>query len=228
MKTTSLFVLFLILSTVAGVAQYEVSRELPPFSGLYVGSKMTLQLVKADKESVTITTEDVDPSSIETKVENNTLKIRQSGSAFSKKKVMVTLNFRNLKKIEISNDADAVTASLFQSDTLYVILSMGGSLYLDADIKYLNSRLSGGGLLTAEGYAVHHETEVSSRATVSAFRLESDTVSVKAISGGKAKLNVADVLNATATTGSYISYKGNPPVKNITVNPGSQVVASDE
>jgi hypothetical protein len=228
MKKYILIVISFVLVVFTGYSQDTLHRDLPAFTSLRVSDKMTVQLYRAEKESVTIRSLDFDPQLITTRVENNTLELGLAGGIYTKQKISVDLYFKELRAIDIRNDADVITASLFKADSLSVTLKLGGSLYLDADLGYLNSNVSGGGLLTAEGYAVRHDMVVSSRSTVSAFDLESEIIHIEALSGGKAKINVESELDARATTGSYIAYKGNPAKKNITANPGSEVVAEEE
>ncbi|MBN1415605.1 MAG: DUF2807 domain-containing protein [Bacteroidales bacterium] len=227
MKKLMVFTLPLLINAFTGSAQETVTRSLPPFSRLYVADKITVDLIKADHESVTINAQGIDPSAIQTTIENNTLKIGKAGSPFDKNKVMVKLKFRELSEMEIANMAEATTTSLFKADSLSVIVK-GGVLYLDADLKYLKSHVAGGGMLSAEGYATRHDIVVTTYSTVSAYNLESETVNIKATSGGKAKINVESELNAQASSGAYISYKGQPSEKNINASSGTQVEEYEE
>jgi hypothetical protein len=228
MKKFCLFALPLLLIAFSISAQEIVTRKLAPFTRLYVADKITVQLNKADQESVTIKAEGIDPAEIQTLVENNTLKIKQAGSTFNKKKVMVNLNFREIAQMEIINGAEVITGSLFKADSLFVTLKSGGMLYLDADVKYLKSYVIEGGVLTAEGYATRQDITVATYATLSAYDLESEIINVKASSGGKAKINVESELDALASSGGYISYKGDPVKKNITANPGTQIIVYEK
>lgn len=228
MNKNFLFAVPFILIPFTGYSQDTLNRELPPFTTLQVNDKMTVHLIRAEKELVTIKADGIDPQQIQTTVENNTLIIGFPGIDYKKQKVTVNLYFRVIREMDIRNDADVITTSLFKADSLTVTLKYGGSLYLEADLGYLNSNVTGGGLLTAEGYATRHDIFVSSRSTVSAFDLESEVIHIEATSGGKAKLSVESELDAKATTGSYISYRGDPAKKNISATPGSEVVASGE
>jgi len=228
MKKNILFAFPLILCACAGFSQDTVRRELPPFTTLQVTDNITVQLHRAEKESAVIRVQGFDPRLIPTIVENNTLKIGLAGTSGSKQKVVVDLDFREIREMDIRNNAEVITTSLLKADSLTVTLKFGGSLYLDADLGYLKSNVTGGGLLTAEGYAVRQDIYVSSRSTISAFKLESEIIRIEASSGGKAKISVDSELDAKATTGSYISYKGDPAKKNIAASPGAEIVASEE
>ncbi len=216
MKKELLFVpALLLVACLYSPAQESSARLIAPFNRLVVADRMTVQLSRADRESATVSAEGIDPSGIQTIVENNTLKIMFSETTFAKKKVMVNLSFREIREMEIHNGAEVITGSLFKADSLTVTLKSGGMLYLDADIQYLKSTVTEGGLLTAEGYATQHDITVATYATVSAFDLESEIINVKASSGGKAKINAESELNAKTSSGGFVSYKGDPAVKNL-------------
>jgi hypothetical protein len=138
------------------------------------------------------------------------LQISIYGEPFTKKKVMVTLNFVTLKSITVTGGADVTTTSLLKIPELEVDLKSGGMLYIDADIETLRGKLSEGALLTAEGYATNMDMTVSTTATLSAYELECEKISIRTSSGGKAKISVESELNADASTRGFISYKGNP------------------
>jgi hypothetical protein len=191
-------------------AQNPVQRDLGPFSELIVGDRIIVRLVKAEKESALIQVQGINESSVKTEINGNVLQISIYGEPFTKKKVMVTLNYVNLKAIAVTGGADVTTTSLFKAGELSVDLKSGGMLYLDADIENLKGKLVEGALLTAEGYANSMEMTVSTTATLSAYDLECEMVTVKATSGGKAKVNVENELDAEASSKGFVSYKGNP------------------
>lgn len=211
MKNTiaSLVMMLLCLSTVN--AQTPITRDLEPFSGLTVGDRIIVRLVKSDKESAVIQVQGIDAAAVKTEINAGELEISIYGEPFTKKKVMITLHYVTLNSITVNGGAEVTTTSLCKADNLSVDLKSGGMLYLDADIGRLNGKIAEGAILTAEGYAVVMDMLVSSTATLSAYELECDTVKIKAVTGGKAKIYVEKTLDAEALSRGFVSYKGNPP-----------------
>ncbi len=199
-------------------------RKLEPFHKVIAGDKIIVQLLKSDQESALVKVQGIDASSVKTVVADGTLTLSIYGEPFTKKKVMVTVNFRNISSITVNNGAEVSTGNLFKSDTLQAEIKSGGVLYLDADIGCLIARISEGGLLSAEGYATSQDVTVTSLATHSAFDLESDIVKIKAVTGGKAKINVAEELDAEASSNGYIAFKGSPEKLKKTENSGGSIV----
>jgi hypothetical protein len=191
-------------------AQQPVQRNIAAFTDLVVGDRIIVRLVKAEKESAMIQVQGIDESAVKTEIKGNTLEISIYGEPFTKKKVLVTLNYVNLNSITVTGGADVSTTSLIKSNKLSVDLKSGGMLYLDLDIENLTGKITEGSILTAEGYATTLNMVVSTSATLSAYELECESVTIKASSGGKAKINVETELNADASSKGFISYKGKP------------------
>lgn len=196
--------------TLSVFAQAPVTRKLGSFEKLVAGDKIIVKLVKADAESAEIRVQGIDASAVKTEIAGKTLTLSVTGEPFTKKKVMVTLNYNRLGFIEVNNGAEVSTASIFKTDSLQVDLKSGGMLYLDADVEKLSGKIVEGALLTAEGYAIILNMTVSSTGTLSAFDLESDKARIRTSLGGKAKINVTEELDAEAQSKGYISYKGEP------------------
>jgi hypothetical protein len=209
------------------LAQEAGERKLEPFRNIVVGDNIIVQLFKSDQESASVKVQGIDTSAVKTVVKKGTLTCSIFGEPFTRKKVMIKLNYVNLHSIAVNGGAEVSTETMLKSDSLFVDLKSGGTLYLDADVEYLSARIIEGSLLTAEGYATKQDIVVSTAATLSAFDLESETVIVKASTGAKAKVNVENSLDAEASTKAFISYKGNPASINREANSGGSIVVSE-
>jgi hypothetical protein len=225
MYRKTFMIIFSFFFVAAIIAQEPVKRELASFSELEVGDRIIVRLVKSDKESAVIQAQGISTSSVKTNITGNKLDITIYGEPFTKKKVIITLNFVKLTSIAVTGGADVSTSSLFKADSLFVDLKSGGMLYLDADIEHLAGKVAEGAILSAEGYATNQDMLVASSATLSAFDLESEIIRIKAITGGKAKINVEKELDAEASSKGFISYKGNPVEINRIVNSGGSINA---
>jgi hypothetical protein len=215
-----------LLLSLISAAQTVDERKLEPFNKVIAGDKIIVQLLKSDHESAQVKVQGIDASAVRTEVSGGTLTLSIYGEPFTKKKVMVTVNYKNINSITVNNGSEVSTGNLFKTDTLRADLKSGGVLYLDADLGCLIAKVAEGGLLSAEGYATAQDVTVASLATLSAFDLESDIIKIKVITGGKAKINVAEELDAEASSNGFISYKGNPAKLKQTANSGGSIVVN--
>jgi hypothetical protein len=223
LKPCLIAVTALLLSLVSASQTVE-ERKLQHFTNIVAGDKIIVQLLKSDHESAQVKVQGIDASSVKTEVSGTTLTLSVYGESFTKKKVMVTVNYTTINSITVNNGSEVSTGNLFKADTLRANLKSGGVMYLDADIGCLIAKIAEGALLSAEGYATSQEVTVASLATLSAFELESDKIKIKAITGGKAKINVEEELEAEASSNGYIAYKGNPAKLKKTANSGGSIV----
>jgi hypothetical protein len=213
-----------LLVSLLTAAQPVNERKLDHFTKVVAGDKIIVQLLKSDHESAQVKVQGIDESKVKTEVSNGTLTLSVYGEPFTKKKIMVTVNFTDLHSITVNNGSEVSTGNLFKTDTLRADLKSGGVLYLDVDIKCLVAKITEGALLSAEGYATSQDITVSSLSTYSAFDLEGDKINIKAVTGGKAKINVEEELNAEASSNGYITYKGTPAKLKKTANSGGNIV----
>jgi hypothetical protein len=213
-----------LLYSLVTASQSVDERKLEPFHRVIAGDKIIVQLLKSDHESAQVKVQGIDASKVKTEVTGGTLTLSIYGEQFTKKKVMVTVNYRDINSITVNNGSEVSTGNLFKADTLTADIKSGGVLYLDADLGCLLAKITEGGLLSAEGYATSQNVTVASLATLSAFDLESDKIKIKAVTGGKAKINVEEELEAEAVSNGYIAYKGNPAKLVKTANSGGSIV----
>ncbi len=223
MKTIIIFLLS-IYSISFAIAQNESKRDLGNFNKLKVEDGILVQLVKSDKESIEITTQEIETSKVISEMKDGgKLILRVDVPPLTKYKVMVKLYYTEINGIEASSGSEISTNSLMKQDSLSIKLISGAKAYLDLDIKHLSSKVIEGGVLSAEGYAVKSDGYTATSGTLSLFELESEEVVVKAVTGGKIKINVEKSLIAHATSGGYIAYKGNPGKKDIKSGIGGKI-----
>ncbi len=223
MQKLFVLVTFFLFTAASVVGQDAATRDLDHFTGILVKNGILVQLVKAEKEHAEIKVQEIEVSDVITEISDGLLVIRYHAPGFAKPKVMVKLYYRELVSIMGSGQSEVSTVSLMKQDSLTVDLETGAKVYLDLDVKYLKSSVTEGAVISAEGYAVKQDAFAATGATLSLFDLESDEIKVKVTTNGKAKLNVEKTLTAEASTGSYISYKGNPEVKNFKTSIGGKI-----
>lgn len=200
-----------------------MTRSLGHFTKIEVKNGILVQLIKGDREAVLIKVQEIPINDVITEISDGLLTVRYQAPLFSKSKVMVNIYYRELKSVSASGKSEVTSTSLMKQDSLNVYLEGGARAYLDLDVRYLKSHVTEGALISADGYAVKQDAYATLGATLSLFDLESDVVNVKVTANGKAKLNVDKILNADASTGGYISYKGKPAVKDFSSSIGGKV-----
>lgn len=216
---TSIF----LIAAASAASQNTATKALDHFTGIEVKNGILVQLVKAEKEYAELKVQEIEADDVITEISDGVLVFRYQAPAFSKAKVMINLYYKELLSVTASGQSEIHSTSLMKQDSLTVDLETGAKAYLDLDVQFLKSRVSEGAVISAEGYAVRQDAYAVTGATLSLFDLESDDIKVKVTTNGKAKLYVEKNLTAEASTGGYISYKGNPAVKNFKTSIGGKI-----
>lgn len=223
MKLRNLFIVAIGFCFVKVSAQDTVTRRLVSFHKLSVSDGILVQLQKGDHETVKFTYEGVEAGKIISEVDDGELKLKIPLGYTKNTRVRAYLTYKTLDAISGSSKAEIDSKSLIKKDSLKIDLRSGAKIYASFDIKDLKATILEGALLSAEGYADNQQIDVSTSGTFSGYDLEGEDVTVKASTGGKAKINVEKELDAIATLKGYISYKGNPKIKRIEPKLGSTI-----
>lgn len=210
------------------LSQDMIERDLKSFRGLHVNDKIIVRLIKSNREHISVKAQGIVAEDVKTEIINNMLRVYVSGNLFSRKKVIVNLEYKSIRYITAINGADITTVSTLQTDSLSIDLETGGIFYLDANIGYLESNVIEGSLLNAKGHADVHDVFVASSATVSAFDLQTDVANVRTSTGATAKVFVAKELHAYASLSGSILYKGNPDICVTESKSAGSITAYDE
>jgi hypothetical protein len=152
-------------------------------------------------------------SDLQIVIEDNTLKIRKIAGKKYDKLPRVVITYKTLEQIEGFGQATLDTRNLIKQESIKILLHSGATFYASFDVKFLEVEMSEGCLLKADGYANYQTINVSTKATFSGFELEGNQGEVKAVTGGTAKINITEKLDAQASTKGTINYKGTPKME---------------
>jgi hypothetical protein len=87
--------------------------------------------------------------------------------------------------------------------------------------------ISSAGNFNAEGKVEVIEVDVSSAGSMSAFDLECKRADLATSSAGSIKITVTEEIEAKASSGGNIRYKGNPDKKRVSSSSGGSVKGND-
>lgn len=210
-----LLLLSFVVSGLAVMAQKTVNephvekRAVKSFHSIDVSSGINVILTQSDKEELAVAA--CDPAYleyIETTVKEGVLKItREQDWQFWKQwknwKVTVYLSYKKLDMIKANSGA----------------LVSGTNL----DFDNLTVRMSSGALAELSGKASDLNVETSSGALFKGYDLATNTCEAESSSGGSVQVKVAKELNARASSGGSIRYKGEGNIRDIKVGSGGTV-----
>ena len=205
-------------------AQQSEVRQISPFQGVRASEAIDVYLKKGDKESVKVEATGTELSNVLTEVNGTTLKIHmRDGNFRGRKSVKVYVTFTRLEKLSASSAANLFSTDPIKSSKLEISVSSAGSVEVNLESESVSVSASSAGKTVLEGKTQSLEIEASSAGDIDAYNLESENVNASVSSAGSAKISVSKELEAHASSGGSIRYRGNPLKTNTDSSSGGSV-----
>jgi len=219
----------LILVVFSASAQKKEKRIIESFDKLDVFGNIEVKMVLSDTESIDIFTTNVDPSEVETEIEDKLLKIKMKSNLFDDDvKVKVILKYKEIREITSNAAADVVVKNVIKGDKLFVTATSGGRIKMKVDLNAIDLKSYQGSHIEISGKATLQESFVNTGGVLSGPDFISDEVFVKMNTGGKAEITVIKSLEAIVNTGASLNYFGKPEKENIKTTLGGKINAWDK
>ena len=205
--------------------QQSETRSLNSFRGIKVSQAIDAYLKKGDKESARVEITGGTTSDVITEVEGSSLRIkmRDNRNSWNKVNVKVYVTYVTLEKISASSASSVFSDGVIKTDHIDIATSSAANVEVSLDANSVMVDTSSAGEVVLEGKSPKLEVEASSAGDVDAYKLECETVVAKVSSGGEAKLSVSKDLEAQASSGGDIRYRGNPSRTNTHSSSGGSV-----
>lgn len=226
MKQVGMIVLF-VLIVFGAVAQDGETRQLGSFKGLRVSEAVDVHLKKGDKESARVETDGVRPSDVVTEVSGGYLRVHmKSGNYQGRRSVKVYLTYVTLEKISAASASTVVSDEVVKTSTLDIAVASAAKVELRVEANEVSVDAASAGDIRLDGKAKNLTLEASSAGSVDAYDFECERVDARAATAGSARINVTKTLDAEASTGGSIRYRGNPSSTNTDSSTGGSVKKS--
>ena len=220
---TLLVILLAISISGSSFAQNSEVRKLDNFSEVSVGEAVNVILVKGNKNEANITSSNIDLDEIETDVSGDRLRIGIEGRHRGSIKVSITLTYKEIDELNISSAADVNTKGAIETESLAINVSSAGDGDLEIDVKELKVEVSSAGDLYLKGKAVSQRVNISSAGDYDGYDLVCETVNLKVSSAGSAEVYAKKEIDANASSGGSVRYKGDPEKVYVNSSSGGSV-----
>jgi len=221
MKLKILFVLIVGLNfcvTNAQKREYEI-RYVSQFTGIQVSSGINLYLKQGDDYRVSIEAEERFLKDIVTETKNGILHVYLLPENFIIKRRIVSeinvyVTFAQLESVSATAGSDVYCENLLKLDNFTVNSSSGADVRIDIECRQLTLNASSGSDIRAKGSTIKLKAIASSGSDIKARELDAIIATLNASSGSDIVAKVSSEIEVNVTSGSNISYYGNPfPVK---------------
>jgi hypothetical protein len=223
----ALFIVALMVYGFGTLAQQSETRKVGSFRGIRAASGIDVYLKKGDAESVRVEVSGTGINNVITEVSGDYLKIQMAESRSSQSRtVKVYVTYVEVDRLIVSSAANIYADGLIRSRSLSLTSSSAGTIDISVNVETIKATASSAGDIELKGNAKRIEIDVASAGEVSAYDLDVEEAVVSASSAGTAKVSVSQRIDARASSGATIRYKGNPTRTNTNSSSGGSVKKS--
>lgn len=226
MKGYLIYVL-VILGCSFALAQESEVRNVGTFNGIKAAEAVDVYLKKGAKESVRVEASGTDLSNVITEVSGSYLRIHMAQGNFRRTSVKAYVTFVSLEKISASSASNVFSEGIIATPSMDINVSSAATVEVGLDTDLVTADVSSAGEIILEGRSKVFEVEASSAGDVDAYKLLSERVSARVSSAGSVKVNAVKELDARASSGGDIRYRGNPLKTNTDSSSGGSVKKSN-
>jgi hypothetical protein len=215
MKYVNVITSLIFLSIIqTGKSQNVLSKSVGPFDNISIFGSIDATIEKSDNDSIFIDSDFVDMDRVSIKTEDKTLKISTTEMLFdNRRQVKINIKYRELKKIKINGGAEIKGKNEITEKAIELIAGSGATIILKINSDFVDATVGQGATIRLGGICRKQKIETSTGGIYSAYELKCDSGYLKANTGGVVKAFANSLLDAAASTGGQISYRGDPKIK---------------
>ncbi len=200
----------LLMCSISVFAQNKDARKLQKFTSISVAEGINVTLIKGNSYEAKITARNIDLEEILTEVSGGNLKIHLDGNNHNNIDVSIDVTFVTLEAVKASSAADVRSNSVIEASNFRVRASSAADITLEIKVETLEVAASSAADIILSGSTDSQKVDISSASDYKAFDLKSKTADISASSAADARVYVSESLEASASSGASIKYKGNP------------------
>jgi hypothetical protein len=180
------------------------------FNKINAAEGLNVFLTKANTSAVKVQADENLHEYIITEVEEGVLYLHTKESLGKANAKNVLVSFNSLNEISSASGASVKTTNFINPKSITIKASSGSYQKLSIKANSINCTSSSGAMITINGESNNINAKASSGSTIDAFKLISENCETKTSSGAKIDVYCKSLINANASSGSNISYEGNP------------------
>jgi hypothetical protein len=234
MKNVILSMLLIAIGFVANAQNivYDENAELrtvEKFSGIEVSGAVSVYLSQGPEQGVAISAGEAKYNSkIKTEVKNGVLHISVEGGVWNgfnwtNRKLKAYVTATDLTRLYVSGASYASISGALKSDHLKMDISGASEVKGIINANRLNLDISGASVARLSGTAKNALIDASGAAKVNSYELSVETCKASSSGASNIKVTVTGELNADATGGSNIYYKGQGIGKALNSSAGASI-----
>ena len=204
-------------------------RTVASFNGVDVSGSISVYLSQGTAQGVAVSAgEEKYNDKIKTEVKNGVLKIFVDGGVWNSfnwvnKKLKAYVTVTDLNRIEVSGASYMSLSGAVKSEDLKIDVSGASEVKGIVNVSKLNIDVSGASVVRLSGTAKDGLIDASGACKITSYDLVLDRCNVSTSGASSIRVTVNNELNADASGGSTIYYKGAGVVKSVSTSGGGSI-----
>ena len=195
------------------------------FTKIKVSTGLDLYLSQGTKNKVTLEADENLHDIIITEVNDGVLKIYSEKNIWQAKARKVYVTVKNLDGLTATSGSDVYTEEVLKVESIKVSTASGADIRIALDADTVETSATSGSDIRISGTANNHTSRANSGASIEAYKLISKNATVNVSSGADINIYASESINAKASSGGDIDFKGNPREINKKSSSGGSVSA---
>ncbi|MBT3742417.1 MAG: DUF2807 domain-containing protein [Polaribacter sp.] len=195
------------------------------FTKIKVSAGLELYISQGSKNQITVEADENLQEIIITEVSNGVLKIYSEKNIWKAKARKIFVTIKNLEAISATSGAAIYTEESLILNNLNINATSGAEINISIEVNTVETSATSGAKIKVSGVSINHISKATSGASIYTYELRSKNVTVKVTSGANIDVFAYESIDAKATSGGDIDFKGDPKKVNKKTSSGGSVSA---
>ena len=195
------------------------------FTKIKVSTGLDLYISQGSTNQITVEADENLQDIILTEVNDGILIIYSKKNIWKAKARKVYVTIKNLEAIIATSGSDVYTNEALEVNNLNISATSGADIHVSVDADTIETKATSGSNIEVSGASNNHISKATSGASIDAYQLRSKNVTVKVTSGANINVYASESIDAKATSGGDIDFKGSPKKVNKKTSSGGSVSA---
>jgi hypothetical protein len=195
------------------------------FTKIKVSTGLDLYISQGSKNQITVEADENLQDIIRTEVKDGVLKIYSEKNIWRAKARKVYVTVETLEALTATSGSDAYAKETLKVNDLKISATSGADIHISVNVNTIETTATSGSNIEVSGASNNHISKATSGASIDAYQLRSKNVTVKVTSGANINVHASESIDAKATSGGDIDFKGSPKKVNKKTSSGGSVSA---
>ena len=195
------------------------------FTSIKVSTGLDLYITQSNNVSLRVEADENLHDIIITEIKNGVLKVYSEKNIWKAKSRKVYVSVKDLEDLSATSGSDVYTENTLKMSNLNVTTTSGADAKITVNAENITTSSTSGSDIKIMGTAVNHTANATSGSSINSFGLKSQNVIAKVTSGANIDVYASESIDAVATSGGDIDYKGNPRQVNKKSTSGGSISA---